>query len=103
MEPEQLGGVCMSLTDCRSFWLILNIVLKGVGKYVTLGIIKMAGAFEQVAGILKRTWECKECHLNITEDHTVAYHLVDGILYGWCESCFSQRAPLNRAAASQAA
>ena len=63
----------------------------------------MAGVFEQVAEILKRTWECKDCHLNIPEDHTVSYHLIDGILYGWCESCFSQRPQLNRAAASQAA
>lgn len=63
----------------------------------------MAGVFEQVAGILKRTWECKQCHQHITEDHTVAYHLIDGILYGWCESCFSRRPALNRAIAISAA
>jgi hypothetical protein len=28
----------------------------------------------------------------IAENDTVAYHLVDRVLYGWCESCFSQRA-----------
>jgi len=63
----------------------------------------MAGVFEQVAGILKHSWECKQCHQNVTEEHTVAYHLIDGILYGWCESCFSQRTESNRAIASQAA
>jgi hypothetical protein len=63
----------------------------------------MAGVFKQVAGILKRTWECKQCHEHISEDHTVAYHLIDGILYGWCESCFSHRADLKRAIAESAA
>jgi len=63
----------------------------------------MAGVFEQIAGILKRTWECKDCHQSITEDHTVAYHLIDGILYGWCEPCFGQRHELKRALAERAA
>jgi hypothetical protein len=27
----------------------------------------------------------------IAEQETIAYHLVDRVLYGWCESCFSQR------------
>jgi hypothetical protein len=36
-------------------------------------------------------WECKQCHLMIAESDTVAYHLVDGVLYGWCESCFGRR------------
>ncbi|HKP88287.1 MAG TPA: hypothetical protein VJZ26_19435 [Blastocatellia bacterium] len=36
-------------------------------------------------------WECKDCHRLIAEQETVAYHLVDRILYGWCESCFGQR------------
>jgi hypothetical protein len=36
-------------------------------------------------------WECKQCHQLIAENDTVAYHLVDRVLYGWCESCFSQR------------
>ena len=63
----------------------------------------MAGVFEQVAAILKHTWECKQCHQNITDERNVAYHLIDGILYGWCESCFSQRPSLNKAIASLAA
>lgn len=60
----------------------------------------MPGVFEELAEIHKRTWECKQCHQYITEDHTVAYHLIDGILYGWCESCFSQRAEPVKAIAA---
>jgi len=52
----------------------------------------MARVFEQVAGIINPTWECKQCHQNVAEDCTVAYHLIDGVLYGWCESCFTKRA-----------
>jgi len=51
----------------------------------------MARVFEQAVGIPKRTWECKECHQHIAADCTVAYHLIEGILYGWCEPCFSHR------------
>lgn len=36
-------------------------------------------------------WECKECHQIILPEETVAYHLVDKVLYGWCEPCFGQR------------
>jgi hypothetical protein len=63
----------------------------------------MAAIFEQAAGILKQTWECKQCHERVTEDHNVAYHLVDGILYGWCEECFRQRPPLVKGAPAIAA
>ena len=35
------------------------------------------------------TWECKECHRMIADNETVAYHLIDRILYGWCDGCFS--------------
>ena len=52
----------------------------------------MAAIMEKVAGLLKRTWECKQCHKLVAEDRTIAYHLIDGILYGWCDSCFGQRA-----------
>jgi len=37
------------------------------------------------------TWECKQCHQIVTDDKTIAYHLVDGVLYGWCEDCFEHR------------
>lgn len=36
-------------------------------------------------------WECKECHRLVEAERTVAYHLIDKVLYGWCESCFSHR------------
>jgi len=51
----------------------------------------MAVTFEQATGARGRTWECKECHHLISEEDTVAYHLVDRILYGWCISCFERR------------
>ena len=38
-----------------------------------------------------RTWECKDCHELIAEQDTVAYHLVDKVLYGWCGLCFGNR------------
>jgi hypothetical protein len=37
-------------------------------------------------------WECKQCSQRISDAETVAYHLVNRVLYGWCEACFSQRA-----------
>jgi hypothetical protein len=51
----------------------------------------MPRVFEQGAGILERTWECKQCHQRVGDQCVVAYHLIDGVLYGWCESCFSKR------------
>ena len=35
--------------------------------------------------------ECKQCHRTVSNEDTVAYHLVDQILYGWCQSCFGHR------------
>ena len=37
------------------------------------------------------TWECKQCHRPVSDKETVAYHLLNGMLYGWCEECFAQR------------
>ena len=51
----------------------------------------MAVVFEQVKGGTGRKWECKQCHEQVAESETVAYHLVKGILYGWCEHCFRER------------
>jgi len=50
----------------------------------------MARTIDQ-AEFMKPKWECKECHQQIAEDSNVAYHLIDGILYGWCEPCFTRR------------
>ena len=52
----------------------------------------MAAIFEQAIGMSIPMWECKECHRLIGDKETVAYHLVERVLYGWCESCFDQRA-----------
>lgn len=38
-----------------------------------------------------QTWECKECHHRISDAETVAYRLINGVLYGWCSPCFSKR------------
>lgn len=35
-----------------------------------------------------KKWECKECKQIVPEDNSVAFHLVEGVLYGWCRSCF---------------
>ena len=35
--------------------------------------------------------ECKQCHSFISCNDTIAYHLVDQILYGWCGDCFARR------------
>lgn len=35
-----------------------------------------------------RYWECKECNKQIEAHFSVAFHLVDGFLYGWCRTCF---------------
>ena len=38
-----------------------------------------------------QSWECKDCHDTISDEESVAYRLVDGILYGWCVQCFENR------------
>lgn len=40
-------------------------------------------------------YECKHCHVLMAGDETVAYHLVHGILYGWCQKCFNRRAEMR--------
>ena len=54
--------------------------------------------FEQIkeSGDLK--WECKTCHRLIPGEDTVAYHMVDKILYGWCHDCFIRRHETERSA-----
>lgn len=51
----------------------------------------MAKSNEQFKNGQGSLWECKECHAMISANETVAYHLVDRILYGWCEPCFAHR------------
>lgn len=55
----------------------------------------MSAIFEKATNISILTLECKHCHQAIAELETVAYHLVDGVLFGWCPACFSQRAPVS--------
>lgn len=56
----------------------------------------MSAILEKATNMNILTWECKHCHQQVTEHEIVAYHLVDGILYGWCLDCFSQRAPVDK-------
>jgi hypothetical protein len=51
----------------------------------------MATIFEQVKETKAPVWECKDCHEQVAEQDTVAYHLVNRILYGWCARCFGGR------------
>ena len=56
----------------------------------------MSAIFERATNTNVLMWECKSCHQPIDEHETVAYHLVSGILYGWCPDCFSRREPVNK-------
>jgi hypothetical protein len=47
--------------------------------------------------------ECKECHRPVTQTDLVAYHLVDRVLYGWCQSCFKARPARDQQVGSLAA
>jgi hypothetical protein len=40
---------------------------------------------------LKLIFSCKDCHRPLTDSETVAYRLIQGVLYGWCDACFSNR------------
>jgi tetratricopeptide (TPR) repeat protein len=52
----------------------------------------MAKVITQVADTNSWLCQCKQCRKVITADETIAYHLIDNVLYGWCQSCFGQRA-----------
>jgi hypothetical protein len=60
---------------------------------------KMSNTNTQTSEVKKMMWECKDCHSIIGSHETVAYHLVDRILYGWCEPCFNSRPDIKAQAA----
>ena len=35
--------------------------------------------------------QCKDCLRTVTDSDTVAYRLVSGVFFGWCEECFNHR------------
>lgn len=35
--------------------------------------------------------DCKQCHCQVSDEETVAYHLIDQVLYGWCQPCYARR------------
>ncbi|PYP87795.1 MAG: hypothetical protein DMF61_09120 [Blastocatellia bacterium AA13] len=47
--------------------------------------------FQQIKDEAGLMWECKDCHRMVSGAETIAYHMVDRILYGWCPECFSNR------------
>ena len=39
---------------------------------------------------------CKGCDQRVSDSETNAYHLIAGVLYGWCNECFNkQQHPLK--------
>lgn len=52
----------------------------------------MAKATPQISGTDSWLCQCKQCRKVITSDETIAYHLIDDVLYGWCHPCFNRRA-----------
>ncbi len=42
-----------------------------------------------------KIWECKECNNSVADNDSVAFHLVNGFLYGWCRACFEKAATLR--------
>jgi hypothetical protein len=57
--------------------------------------IKMSKTNAPINEVKKMMWECKQCHSIIDSHETVAYHLVDRVLYGWCEPCFNTRPDIS--------
>jgi hypothetical protein len=51
----------------------------------------VSAIFEQIKDSPEQLWECKDCHRLTSSDENLAYHLVDRVLYGWCERCFARR------------
>jgi hypothetical protein len=51
--------------------------------------------FEEVTFKRPLMWECKQCHKHISDSETVAYHFLNGVLYGWCTTCFASSHSMN--------
>jgi hypothetical protein len=34
---------------------------------------------------------CKDCRRPVTDAETIAYRLILGVFYGWCDACFQNR------------
>ena len=63
----------------------------------------MAVKQKEVKDVQILTLECKECHNPVTQADLVAYHLVDRVLYGWCQACFKGRPARDQQSGSLAA
>jgi hypothetical protein len=45
---------------------------------------------------------CKDCQRPLPESETVAYRLISGIFYGWCNDCFQKGRVWSRPPAKKA-
>ena len=63
----------------------------------------MAVKIKEVKDVQILILECKECHRPVIQTELVAYHLVDRVLYGWCQSCFKARPARDQQSGSFAA
>lgn len=73
---------------CSFIGSLPNSASKGLGQTAKA----MAKAITQVSGADSWLCQCKQCRKVINSDESMAYHLIDCVLYGWCYSCFNQRA-----------
>ncbi len=74
-----------------AFWMLFFIEVYKEVRSCGSASSNMAAIFEPVTKTLGQQWECRDCHQPVAEDQTVAYHLIDKVLYGWCEACFQNR------------
>jgi hypothetical protein len=86
-------------SHCKAAIQIVSNILKEKCEQRFALSIKMSKANTQTSEVKKLMWECKQCHSLIGSHETVAYHLVDRILYGWCEPCFNNKPDVNTQAA----
>jgi len=49
---------------------------------------------------LPLTLPCKDCHQPVTDSENNGYRLIAGVLYGWCNECFSKQRRLKYAGSS---
>jgi hypothetical protein len=48
------------------------------------------------AATIKLILSCKDCLDQVNDLETNAYHLIRGVLYGWCDRCFANRPDLRK-------
>ena len=74
-----------------------------VDSAATVGSVAMSAKTKEARDTTPLVLECKECHCLVVESDLVAYHLVDGVLFGWCQDCFNSRPRTERTSQTIAA